>query len=569
MSTRNLAFMGHKTVIKALLSVFLLIPTFLQAQNLQPLLELVSEKDRKDTEKALEKLSEAGELTKEANDTYNEALALQSNYELDEKTLQKELSKTEDKALKLQIKADKLYAEAYQSLHEICKKTLAEASVSYGETGNLESDADDMMEQAVQKRAAAENAINTYEKAALLNEAASLEGAAIDNLQQALQLQQGVTPMTQETETYDTDEDLYEPYTPPETDYVTPTETYDYSSSVVQKSENLAVDQNKIDQYNEYVSDNSIPEPILVNRDGVSGVDDVSVEGARQVFQQAHSPEYTPYEETARYETPETTAEDTISTPEDVTETWAYAQEQEYETEEPDTYTQQHTDEYDNRETETGYQQQQQEYKAYKPEDDSRMALDISSTQQVEGVSFVVQVAASRIPLTRSQLYAIYSGRKTVQQVEEGGWYKYRITGFRLFSDANRVAVQSGVKDAYVIAELNNSQLPLPEAKSMTRVLEKNVNSYGRNQIKNGVEYYVQVAASRIRFSENDLMQYCGGEGICREIIEEGWYKYQVYAGNSYAEAQNLKNRVGGDAFIVAYELGTKIELYKAINKTK
>ena len=109
----------------------------------------------------------------------------------------------------------------------------------------------------------------------------------------------------------------------------------------------------------------------------------------------------------------------------------------------------------------------------------------------------------------------------------------------------------------------------LPEARDMTRLVETEVKRQGRSALKNETDFYVQVAATRIKFDEEKLNQYCGGTEICREIVENGWFKYQVYAGTNYNEALSLKNQIGGDAFIVAYERGRKMELFKAINKTK
>ena len=539
----------------------------IEAQNLEPLIDVVSDKDQKSIEKELKNLAEAGEITQEANTFYNEALALQSNYELDEKTLQKKLRKAEDKAVSLQIKADKMYASAYKSLHEICKRNLAEAAISYGETATLESSADQMMSQAEGKRGEAENARDAYEKAALLNEAAAFEGAAMENLLLALQIQNGVTPAVPEEEpqsTYEPEmsEQTYD-YDSPVSEYEAPSTQEDYSTSVYQKSENLAVDQQLIDKYNQYMNDPSMPDPIMINRDGVYGADEISVEEARKYWNQAHSPNSDEYMAASQYTTPvmPVADEDSLAKIAEAGEEYTYTED--YSTSsETETYADAGTE---TGTTYTGTESAGDDY--YDQSVDSRLALDISSSQQVEGVEFMVQVAASRIPLTRSQLWAIYKGNLTVQVYEEQGWYKYRISGFRLFSDANRVAVESGIKDAYVISVYEGQLIGLPEAREMTRLIETDVNRYGRNALKDDTDFYVQVAATRIKFSEEKLKQYCGGTEMCREIIEQGWFKYQIYAGTLYNDALSLKNQIGGDAFIVAYERGRKMELYKAINK--
>ncbi|MBN1950602.1 MAG: hypothetical protein JW801_05330 [Bacteroidales bacterium] len=627
----------------SLLLTFLLLSGYffcsLTAQTIMHLPDLVEGKDTKAVEKALKSIADAGSIIQEANTYYNEALALQSNYDLDEKTLQKELAKTEKKALDLQMKADKLYASGYSTLYELCKANLGSSSVSYGETNSLESSADDMMTQAKEKRSRAENTSDAYEKAALLNEASELEGTAVENLVVALQTQKGgggtagtseatnvlypepisTTPATATTSDYSyatTDESAFTDTTDYGTsytsqdystdygttdygttdysstdyssqDYSTESNTqdysydnqeYDYSASIDQKSENLAIDQDKVNAYNAYVNDYTVPDPITINRDGVHGVDDPSMDNARSIFLSAHSPGYTEYQGTSSTSSLADLETSGALTSETGTDMSDYSQSATTESTQTPGYTDYSSTNLTPTSTSTtgsGYQTgtegsytstEPSGYASPVPGLNARTALDISSVQQVEGISFQIQVAASRIPLTRSQLTAIYTGKLTVEVYKENNWYKYRIPGFRLFSEANRVAVQSGVSDAFVVAQLDGQNVSLPEARDMTRVLEQNVNRYGRTALSNEIDFYVQVSASRVRFSEDQIKTFCGG-GNCREILEGGWYKYQVFAGNSYSEAQSLKAQIGGDAFIVAYERGQKTDLYKAINK--
>jgi cellobiose-specific phosphotransferase system component IIA len=121
------------------------------SQNLQSLSSLIPNKS-KEIEKALDDIAEAGKITQEANNYYNEAQQLQSNYDLDEKTLQKELSKTEEKALELQLRADKLYSSAHKLLNKLCTDEINNQGVSYGESESYVTAASDLMNQATAKR---------------------------------------------------------------------------------------------------------------------------------------------------------------------------------------------------------------------------------------------------------------------------------------------------------------------------------------------------------------------------------------------------------------------------------
>ena len=98
--------------------------------------------------------------------------------------------------------------------------------------------------------------------------------------------------------------------------------------------------------------------------------------------------------------------------------------------------------------------------------------------------------------------------------------------------------------------------------------MEKEVQTYGRKGKLNDIEWHVQIAASRIGLSQNELSQiYSGNENISL-IIEDGWYKYRLKAGTSYSTAAKIKQECGVEkAFIVAYYIGKKVPLYKAINE--
>ncbi|MBN2522435.1 MAG: hypothetical protein JXB24_04130 [Bacteroidales bacterium] len=506
-------------------------------QEISELNNYVLDKDKNAVDKELEKIKEAGELTQEANNYYNEALELQSDYELDEKTLQKEITKAESKALSTQMQADKLYSGAYQSLYEICRRNIeASNTITYGDPESYITAAEEMMNNASLKRKEASGVNNPYEKAALLNDAAGMENAAIENMVLAFKAQSGETislPQEEElADDYYNDQEQEDSY-----------EQEDYkSSNIDQISENLAIDQAVIQKYDAYIEDESIPEPIMVTRAGAVGVSEVSVEEARTILHQhATGDIYATYGEPVYPETIPADKDSLIAEiPQDYIEPAG-------ETTIPETFYKE-----DFSEKEVGMH--------------SREVFDISAASQSSGVRFMVQLAASRIPITRTQMRAIYPGNLTVEVIREENWYKYRITGFRLFTNANRIAVHSGVRDAWVIATNDGITISLQEAREMTRVVEADVKRRGRGVIENKIDFYVQVMASKVRLSEDEIKSVCRHSPNCREIIEEGWFKYQIYAGTDYQQAMALRNGIPGKAFVVAYEAGSKQNLYKAIH---
>jgi hypothetical protein len=548
--------------------LFIISPRLSSSQDISGLDNLIPNNSGK-IDNALKDISEAGHLTQEANNYYNDALALQSNNELDEKTLQKKLAKTEDKAVALQLKADKLYAQAYKSLYELCLNSLKASTVSYGETGSYEASAADMVSNAAAKRKEASDTKDPYKKAELLNDAAGLDAAAIENLIFALQVQNGITPKSA-IQPEETEEPAVQPSnTVPEKKYAQPGRTQGSLSSgaVERKSENLSVNQGIIEKYNDYVNDTSIPEPITINRSGVSGVRYVSMDSAISIFYAMHTgntliytPAITPDEEEQQAVIADSvgylarTSAETTTTGEKITES------------ENITGTEGNKVSNTVSQTKTGKKETTQ-HEQPEVSQKKRESVDISYSHQSTGVRFFVQIAASHAPLTRTQLWAIYPGNLSVEVVKEDSWYKYRITNFRVFSNANRVALESGVRSAFVLATEGDNRINLVDARDMTRVLESDLSRYGSTVINNGVDFYVQVAASRIRLSDDERSLYCGSANTCREIIEEGWFKYQIYAGTDYNQAVELRNRITGKSFIVAYENGTRVSLYRAMNK--
>jgi hypothetical protein len=198
----------------------------------------------------------------------------------------------------------------------------------------------------------------------------------------------------------------------------------------------------------------------------------------------------------------------------------------------------------------------------YIPEGDEVVEEDIDESYYIpEGdeVIFRVQIAASRIPLTRQQLSKIYKDNYPVEMIEEEGWFKYQILGVRLFSEALRLLRSARVKGAFIIAYDKGVKQNLYIAVKRSRSLEQEVQTYGRKEKLNNVEWHVQIAASRIPLTKDDLSRIYRGNRKISLIIEEGWYKYRLKAGISYSTAKEIKQQCGvPKAFIVSYHRAKK-----------
>ncbi len=199
------------------------------------------------------------------------------------------------------------------------------------------------------------------------------------------------------------------------------------------------------------------------------------------------------------------------------------------------------------------------------PETVMAPATAIGKGNMPAGLVFRIQVAAARNQLTREQLARIYTGHYAVEVIEEEGWYKYQLIGVRLFSDALAILKDIPVKHAFISAYEDGNKTDLYQAVVKNRNLEKTIKSAGRRNLQE-VEYHVQLAASRLPIAEEDFSQLYAGPDPIALIIEDGWYKYRIKAGNSYAQAKEIKARCGvNKAFVIPYQRARRISLYEVL----
>lgn len=502
-------------------SIFLNLP----GQEYQGLYTLLPTKAHKDLDKVFLDLDKANVLIQEANDHYQMALSLQSDTQLEEQDRVKRIAGHEKDAVKLHIKADKLYAKANEQLFKICFEQIEENSATA--MNEDVTSAQTLMNDAQVKRGDAGSTNNPYQKAALLNEAAEMERNAIENLILVMQGKsvQALPPVTDLSEYSDLAQE-------------SPASTYSVSN-VSPSNQNVVLNNEQIAMYEAYVSDPSRPDPFIYDPRYVTSDDSLRMEVIREFFSA-----YNQYGN-----------DETITAAEAATEVTQEVDISDYAETSPEELTMAATIYSQETATDISVSTKSEETAATVP-----VAPTYEPVKQIfaPGVRFMVQIAASRAPLTRTHLNAILSGNHTVEVVYEDNWYKYRVTGFRLFSEANEFARKSGVDDAWVLSTNEGSYIPLPGAREKTRSLEAEVKVNGLNSIPGFVDYYVQVAAARLPLGD-DLRKNLCPDNACRMIIEEGWFKYQLYAGTSFQDAAKLIEDLNQKAFIVAYSNGRKI----------
>ncbi len=186
------------------------------------------------------------------------------------------------------------------------------------------------------------------------------------------------------------------------------------------------------------------------------------------------------------------------------------------------------------------------------------------------GLIFRIQVAASRVPLSMDQFKKIYRGTYPVEMIAEEGWYKYQLMGVRLYSDALRLKQSVGSEGAFVVAYEDGVKVNMAGALEKSRELERTVQSRGRKGILEETEYHLQLAASRIPMKSDELGNLYSGTEAISIILEDGWFKYHLKAGNSSEMAEQFKQASRIDkAFIVPYRRAAKITYFEALQETK
>jgi hypothetical protein len=518
-------------------------PSEIKSQNWNSLLKYLGDKDKETIEKAISSLKNAGELTKLANEYYNNALELQSNFDLEEETLQKKLSKEESRAISTQMKADKIYTEANKSVLEICKKKLENQGSDKSKTAGFEKKADDLVNQALQKRNESKSIKNVYEKATVLNEASGYEAEAIENLISALMISNGDSTDLEPEQTNQEVEQLVQN----EILVLTHDSLELSANKPIQNTQNVTVNQQTVNKYNNYIADSTIPEPIMINRNGISKVDSFDTEEIKTYFQNYNSGEVV-----LKNENKNGLKSDVVLISLNNTDNLSG----------PDTQKQTNNTLNVDKTSEQEIVRNQLE-NTQSNNQLSKTDLEIWQVGKDQEVNFMVQIAASRIPLTKAQLWSIYPGNLAIEITREHNWYIYRIPGFRVFSEANRVALESGVESAYVVSEYNKKEISLPEARHMTDNYEKALRKQDFSSIPGLVSYFIQITASRTQLTGGERDMVFNTYPACREILESGWFKYQILAGASYSDALSLKRSLPETTFIVAYKNGTRISLHK------
>ena len=186
-----------------------------------------------------------------------------------------------------------------------------------------------------------------------------------------------------------------------------------------------------------------------------------------------------------------------------------------------------------------------------------------SNSNVYRDVLFKIEIAADKKPLPQHTLQKIYAGNKTIEMVNDDGWYKYTIEDFKTYQEANLFRLSLKVDNAFVVAYKDGAKVDLADLGKAQK--EKSNKIASISIVTEGLIFKVQIAAAKVKLTENELAEiYKGNETIDMNEVD-GWYKYSIGKLNTYEQAAELnKSTQVAGSFVVAYKDGVKVSLISA-----
>jgi len=532
------------------------------SQQDNPVYSVFSNADIKKLDKTKDYETEAEGLIEEANELYMETFAVQGNYELDEKTIEKKVKQLESKAQKKQIEAAKYYELINQTKFGIYKSYIEKFwsdfegdETNYVNAKLIEEQSNDYYFQASTLRAEAARLSDVKEQVDKLNSAYELEIKSLEKQLSALSIYYNIdytaSEKTRETVPADIEvteiepvqpqisykESTYQPAGVPEV-----TETTGSEQTMAQLKEDIMVNQMIINMYDQYMADKNRYPANVFTPELLSGLTSFDSDKILNIW-------YSYAFDTLYKGTPERPVEMYAAT-DSISEEMAFE---------------------DQTSVTAGEEQMvPSEYE----EKIATVEGDIGESYHLpEGdeIIYRVQIAANKTQLTQRALSKMYYGNKKVEMLNEDGWFKYSIGDFYTYENADKFRKQCGVKNAFIVAYRKGQKfVPGGISETLSAQYSETASDLITSRYDIGLMFSVQVAANRVPLTKEQLSRIYKDDYALEMIEEDGWYKYQVLGVRLFSDALRiLRNAQVKGAFIVAYDQGVRHNLYAAVSRSK
>jgi hypothetical protein len=511
----------------------------LNAQDETAIRPIIKEGDLKKLDKADGYKADADKLFEEANRLNMEVFTVQADPGLDEKAVTKKTGQLESQAQQKQVQASALYEKCNEIKFGLYKQYLDEFwNAHTGEESNyinaklLEEQASDNYFQAISYRIEAKKMDEGYAKVEKLTEANNLENQAIQKQLTALSTYHGIgESVTQEPPSV---EDI--PVITPEqpVNYLPvampPPATSQETAVEITLPEQPTINQSMIEEYNRYVTSGQYTDTTL-STGQIAGITTFNADRILQLWY-----DYIYGNDSLGVEPFIATTTDSLQ----VTE-------------------------------------KEQPAAQIQPVVTKVMEIGVITDENKgilvpadEDVIYRVQLAANRTELSQRALSRMYYGNKSVEMINEAGWYKYSVGDFNTYDEASKFRKSSGISNAFVVAYRKGTMFIPGDTSMMVEEPQGIFTPAGEQRTPPGLIFRIQVAASRVPLTTGQLKRIYQGNYPLEMILEDSWYKYQFMGVRLYSDAlQLVRNVTTTGAFIVAYENGTKINLADAVKKNK
>ena len=184
-------------------------------------------------------------------------------------------------------------------------------------------------------------------------------------------------------------------------------------------------------------------------------------------------------------------------------------------------------------------------------------------------LTYKVQIAADRIQLESSKLNSIYSGIKKVHLNRDNGWFRYSVGNCPTYYHAQQLKNRINVKGSWVVAYKDGQRLNAYKRKTYPDACPP-LNLKRNKKPTHEIVFRVQVVASELQLSANNLKYFYCGDKVVTEIKEGRYYKYSVGNYDNYQDAASLKREICvPGAFVVAFKNNQPLKVQSAIKQNK
>ncbi|RLD79663.1 MAG: hypothetical protein DRJ10_08495, partial [Bacteroidetes bacterium] len=187
---------------------------------------------------------------------------------------------------------------------------------------------------------------------------------------------------------------------------------------------------------------------------------------------------------------------------------------------------------------------------------DKGIISEIENTKSSVNIYFKIQVAASKEYLSNENLKKIYDTDENLDSEYDNGWYKYSVRKkFRTYDDACEFKNAMNVKDAFILAFMQEKKVPVPEVVQL-----QNPNSKRKTEIapKNvAIVYRLQIGVSTLPASNESVKRMKSGGKLVIMMKHDGWYSYTIGDFKSRKDADKFKkNKKLTNATVLAFKNG-------------